>query len=174
MVTPAEVVCCVAKQNMLLCKQKGCCWHLVYLVWIQVTAQQPITSQKSTSQNVQDCIFSFRIVRQPVQSNDDLHRSVADGARPHRDTQRRPSLFRPLIPRLLRWSDLYRSRTEPQAFLPDLWPRCSGAIFFVSSHALDGRDGYCDKMRAPPDFPRNNRLRSGISHTNMPDDNARK
>jgi hypothetical protein len=53
------------------------------------------------------------------------------------------------FPRPLRWSDLYCSRIDLQAFLPDLWPRFSGAIFFVSSPSLDGSDGYCDKMSAP-------------------------
>ena len=164
-VTLAEVVCCVANWNMLPCKQKGCCWHLVYLDCSLSYNVATSYLQKSTK-NVQDCILSRRIVRQLVQSDDGLRRSPADGARPHRDTQRRPSLFRPLIPMA---AALERPSTAAalscKRFLSDLWPRFPGAIFFAfEAPSLDGSDDNCDKMSAPP-VPRNNRLRSGISHT---------
>jgi hypothetical protein len=42
-------LCCIAKDNMLLCKQTGCCWHLVYVdLSLDHGAAQCCTSEKGT------------------------------------------------------------------------------------------------------------------------------
>src|SRR5450631_2522342 len=100
---------------MLPCKQTGCCWHLAYLDCSPSYSVATSYHQKSTK-NVQDCILSRRIARQLVQSDDGLRRSPADGARPHRDTQRRPSLFRPLIPKAAAFQGCFPRLLSKAAF----------------------------------------------------------
>src|SRR5258708_140245 len=42
----SATLCCIAKENMLLCKQTDCCWHLVYVNCPQIMMQRSAELQK--------------------------------------------------------------------------------------------------------------------------------
>src|SRR5882724_3802870 len=90
-----RIPCCIAKDKMLLCKQMGCCWYLVYISSALETdpAMRWIATR---GHHVQDCCYRPRALRHLIRPPDGHDRSPADGERPDLHPQRRPSLFRPL------------------------------------------------------------------------------
>src|SRR5216684_2496525 len=42
----SAALCCIAKDNMLPCKQMNCCWHLVYVDCPEIVMQRSAALQK--------------------------------------------------------------------------------------------------------------------------------
>ena len=79
---------------MLLCKQTGCCWHLVYINSPSTAASR--CHAYEGDEHVQNCFSRPRAFRHPVRPPDGQYRLVADEQRPDRYPQRRPPILRPL------------------------------------------------------------------------------
>ena len=121
-------LCCIAKWNMLPCKQTDCGWHLVYLDW-SLADNAAIRCRNQGTHHVQHHFFRPRSFGGPFQSLHDLHRSLSDGARRLRGAQRRPALFRSLSSKSAAAEYLRRSRVDFQ-FLPDYGPGVPGPFFY--------------------------------------------
>lgn len=138
-------------------------WHLVYVDCPQPTTRNASATEKGDT-HVKDCIHRPRARELPAHPPDGLDRSAADGQRPDRRPQWRPS---PIWPLMEAFADLTRSAFRSLAYLTSCnpWPRLPGP-FSLAHERGDEIPGSCDKL-AGPQGPTKNRLHGGISYTRM-------
>jgi len=118
--------------------------------------------------NVQDCFRRLRGLHHPVRPPDGLHRPCADDLGPCRAAQWGPSLFRPLRPVNARFPELsfFCALQDRGLILSTNGPGFRGHFLCPCTDRIDiGTTSatYCTGRHPRP----LNRLRSGISHTNM-------